>query len=101
MAPGMILSNEPGFYLPGAYGIRLENLVLVQPADVAGTKPFFSFETLTLAPFDRSLIDASILSTEEVGWLDSYHARVLREIGELVPPDVRGWLGEACLPLGG
>jgi len=101
LAPGMILSNEPGFYLPGAYGIRLENLVLVQPADVAGTKPFFSFETLTLAPFDRSLIDASILSTEEVGWLDSYHARVLREIGELVPPDVRGWLGEACLPLGG
>jgi Xaa-Pro aminopeptidase len=95
----MILSNEPGFYLPGAYGIRLENLVLVQKADCAGTKPFFRFETLTLAPFDRTLIDAALLTTAEIDWLDSYHARVLAEIGPLVPPEVGHWLGAACATL--
>ncbi len=99
LAEGMILSNEPGFYLPGAYGIRLENLVLVQRADLASEKPFYRFETLTLAPFDQTLIEPALLAAEEITWLDSYHAWVLDEIGPLVPDDVRDWLVEACAPI--
>ena len=99
LTEGMLMSNEPGFYVPGAYGIRLENLVLVQPAEFDGPKKFFRFETLTLAPFDRSLILPAILTPHEVFWLDSYHARVLAEVGPHVPPDVRDWLRDACAPL--
>jgi Xaa-Pro aminopeptidase len=97
---GMILSNEPGFYLPGAYGIRLENLLLVQDAALPDAKkPFLRFETLTLAPFDRALIDAGLLSPDERVWLDTYHARVLREVGPALEPVVRDWLAAACAPL--
>jgi len=99
LAEGMILSNEPGFYLPGAYGIRLENLLLVQPAETQGTKKFFRFETLTWAPFDRTLIKTDLLSPSEVAWLDAYHARVLALVGPNVPIDVRDWLNAACAPL--
>jgi Xaa-Pro aminopeptidase len=99
LAEGMILSNEPGFYLNGAYGIRLENLVLVRRADFPGTKPFFKFETLTLAPFDRTLIDPDLLTAEETTWLDTYHARVLHAVGPSAPPDVQAWLKEACEPI--
>jgi Xaa-Pro aminopeptidase len=100
LAPGMLLSNEPGFYLPGAYGIRLENLVLVQPADVAAAgKPFLRFETLTLAPFDRRLILAELLTADEVRWLDTYHARVLTEVGPLLDEPARAWLATACAAL--
>ena len=75
---GMILSNEPGYYLPGAYGIRLENLLLVQPAELqSASKPFLCFETLTLAPFDRQLIDPEMLDASELTWLNDYHARVM------------------------
>src|SRR6202035_4471837 len=81
IAPGMILSNEPGYYLPGAHGIRLENLLLVQEAELEATKPFLRFETLTLAPFDRRLIDPAMLDAAEIAWLDGYHDRVLREVG--------------------
>ena len=82
IAAGMILSNEPGFYLPDHYGIRLENLLLVQPAELPGaSKPFLRFETLTLAPFDTRLIDPGMLDAEERAWLDAYHARVLAEVG--------------------
>jgi Xaa-Pro aminopeptidase len=99
---GMILSNEPGFYLPGEYGIRLENLLLVQEAALPDAKkPFLRFETLTLAPFDRALLDASLLSAEERAWLDAYHARVLAAVGPGLEPDVRGWLAEACAPMVG
>ena len=73
---GMILSNEPGFYAPGEYGIRLETLLLVQPAGFAGaTKPFLGFEVLTLAPFDRRLIAPALLTAAELAWLNAYHAR--------------------------
>src|SRR6185312_7820070 len=82
IAAGMILSNEPGFYLPEQYGIRLENLLLVQPAEIAGAaKPFLRFETLTLAPFDRRLIEPGLLTAAERDWLNAYHARVLAEVG--------------------
>jgi Xaa-Pro aminopeptidase len=106
LAAGMILSNEPGYYLPGAYGIRLENLLLVQPAALPeATRPFLAFETLTLAPFDRRMIETAALTEAERGWLDAYHARVLREVGaglraaEDAP--VLAWLGEACAPVAG
>ncbi len=100
LEPGMILSDEPGFYLPGAYGIRLENLLLVQPAEFPhAAKPFLRFEVLTLAPFDRALIDPALLEPSERAWLDAYHARVLREVGPGLEPEVRSWLEGACAPL--
>ncbi|WP_406238524.1 aminopeptidase P family protein [Acetobacter orientalis] len=97
---GMILSNEPGYYQPGAYGIRLETLVLVQPLPTTeGTRPSYQFETLTLAPFDRRLIDAKSLGTEDTSILDAYHARVLHLIGPHLPPTAKKWLETACAPL--
>jgi Xaa-Pro aminopeptidase len=101
IAAGMILSNEPGYYLPGAHGIRLENLLLVQPAELPGaTKPFLRFETLTLAPFDCRLIDPAMLDSGELAWLNAYHARVLAEVGPHLDPPVRDWLSRACEPIG-
>ncbi len=100
IAPGMILSDEPGFYSPGDYGIRLENLLLVQPADLpSAVKPFLRFETLTLAPFDRALIQPSLLDGWERDWLDAYHARVLATVGPSLEPPVRSWLATACVPI--
>jgi Xaa-Pro aminopeptidase len=94
---GMILSNEPGYYLPDAYGIRLENLLLVQPAELAlASKPFLRFETLTLAPFDRRLLDPALLDAAELAWLNAYHARVLAEVGPHLDPPTRAWLADAC-----
>jgi Xaa-Pro aminopeptidase len=100
IAEGMILSNEPGFYLPDHYGIRLENLLLARPADLPNaSKPFLRFETLTLAPFDRRLIDTTLMTTEEIEWLDAYHARVLAAVGPELAPADRDWLTDACAPL--
>ena len=103
--PGMILSDEPGTYLPGAYGIRIENLLLAHAVEIEsaeserGAKPFLAFETLTLAPFERRLIEASQLSAPERAWIDAYHARVLEEIGPRLDPDAADWLARACAPL--
>ncbi len=100
IAAGMILSNEPGYYLPGAHGIRLENLLLVRPAELpAANKPFLHFETLTLAPFDRRLIDPAMLDADELAWLNAYHARVLSDVGPRLHPPVRDWLALACAPI--
>lgn len=100
LAEGMILSDEPGYYLPGGYGIRLENLLLVQRADRPGAnKPFLHFETLTLAPFDRRLIDETLLTAAERTWLDAYHARVLDQVGPALDAEARAWLEGACRPL--
>ncbi len=97
---GMILSNEPGYYLPDHYGIRLENLVLVQTAELSGAnKPFLRFETLTLAPFDRRLIDPELLEAAELDWLNAYHARVLADIAPHLDPRARAWLVESCAPI--
>jgi Xaa-Pro aminopeptidase len=98
---GMIISNEPGYYLPGAYGIRLENLLIVQPAAAqpGGVKPFLEFETITLAPFDRALIEPALLTEAERQWLDDYHARVLAEVGPKLPPEAQAWLATACAAL--
>jgi Xaa-Pro aminopeptidase len=99
---GMILSNEPGYYRSGAYGIRIENLVLVIAAQHAagGEKEINAFETLTLAPIDRRLIDPGLLTNEEQRWLDDYHARVAAALAPLVDADTRTWLAAATGPLG-
>jgi len=101
LQPGMIVSNEPGFYKDGEYGIRIENLEVVMPAeDIAGgERPMHRFEALTLAPIDRRLIDKALLSAEEVAQFDAYHARVLKEIGPRVDAEVRAWMEAACAPL--
>ena len=97
---GMILSNEPGYYREGAFGIRLENLIVVQEAPALGdNRTQLSFETLTFVPFDRRLILVSELSAEEKGWLDAYHASVLEKVGPRLQPDVLDWLTAACAPL--
>ena len=98
---GMILSNEPGYYKAGAYGIRIENLVLVvEAAAVPGAeKPLNAFETLTLAPIDRRLVVADMLTPEETDWFDGYHARVAQMLAPLVDAETRAWLAAATRPL--
>jgi Xaa-Pro aminopeptidase len=101
LEPGMVVSNEPGYYKPGAYGIRIENLVTVVAAKKPGgaEKALLAFETLTLAPLDRTLVDLDMLSTEETQWVDAYHARVMAEIGPLVDKTTAKWLKKAAAPL--
>ena len=98
---GMILSNEPGYYKAGAYGIRIENLVLVvEAAAVPGAeKALNAFETLTLAPIDRRLVVADMLTPDEMDWLDGYHARVAQMLSPLVDDETRAWLAAATRPL--
>ncbi len=98
---GMILSNEPGYYKAGAYGIRIENLVLVieAPAVAGAEKPLNGFETLTFAPIDRRLIAPLLMTADEIAWLDDYHARVVRALHPLVDDETRAWLDGATLPL--
>src|SRR4051794_17637217 len=99
---GMILSNEPGYYKEGAYGIRLENLVLVTEAQIEGAeKDMNAFETLTFAPFDRRLIEPKLMTADEIAWLDAYHARVAQMLQPLVAADTREWLDAATRPLRG
>jgi Xaa-Pro aminopeptidase len=98
---GMILSNEPGYYKTAGYGIRIENLLLViaQPTPAGGEKPLNAFETLTLAPIDRRLIDPVLLTAQEIAWLDRYHARVREVLGPLLDAPTRAWLDAATRPL--
>ena len=97
---GMILSNEPGYYRDGAFGIRIENLVVVQPApDTGEGRAMFAFETLTLAPIDTRLLLREHLSQAEIDWLNTYHARVLAELSPLVSNEARVWLAKACAAL--
>jgi Xaa-Pro aminopeptidase len=98
---GMILSNEPGYYKAGAFGIRIENLVLVvEGPNVPGAeKPLNAFETITLAPIDRRLIDTGLMTADEIAWLDGYHARVAETLAPLVDKDTQAWLRAATLPL--
>ncbi|MFA9388033.1 MAG: M24 family metallopeptidase, partial [Methyloceanibacter sp.] len=100
--PGMILSNEPGYYREGKYGIRLENLILVTPLEKieGGDRKMLGFETLTLVPFDRRLIDPKQLMPWELAWLNAYHARVRREIEPRLLSDDRPWLRHATAPIG-
>jgi Xaa-Pro aminopeptidase len=100
LEPGMIISNEPGYYKEGHYGIRIENLVLVEERKIPGAeRKMLGFETLTLCPIDRRLIKTSLLTHDERGWLNGYHARVLKVIGPLVDKETRVWLKAAAAPL--
>ena len=97
---GMVLSNEPGYYKTGAYGIRIENLVLVEHRDIPGAEgEWLGFETLTLAPIERRLVERSLLTQAEREWWNVYHARVLEVLGPLVEGEARSWLEEQCAPL--
>ena len=99
---GMILSNEPGYYKSDAYGIRIENLVLVVegPPPEGAEKPLNAFETLSLAPVDRRLIDRHMFNAEEIEWLDKYHARVLEALSPLLDTQTNAWLETATRPFG-
>ena len=101
LEPGMICSNEPGYYKEGAYGIRIENLVLVtEPRELpGGDRKMMSFETLTLAPIDRRLVVKDLLDPDEIAWLDAYHARVAETIGPELDAETRDWLTQATAPL--
>jgi Xaa-Pro aminopeptidase len=103
LEPGMIISNEPGYYKQGAYGIRIENLVLVtEPRKVSGgERELMSFETLTLAPIDRRLVLAEMLTPAELDWLNAYHARVREIIGPELGPEDRAWLERATAAIAG
>ncbi|MER9423598.1 aminopeptidase P family protein [Mesorhizobium sp. M0317] len=98
---GMMLSNEPGYYKEGSYGIRIENLILVTSADPVegGDIAMHGFETLTLAPIDIRLIRTDLLTREELHWLDTYHAWVLAEIGPMLDGETLAWLEKATAPL--
>ena len=100
LEPGMILSNEPGFYKQNEFGIRIENLVLIHEAKAVdgGERPMLGFETLTLCPIERRLIDTKLLTRDELHWLDTYHARVLKEVGDHLSGDELTWLRKACAP---
>jgi len=99
----MIVSNEPGYYKTGAYGIRIENLVAVKRADEIpeAEREMLDFETLTLAPIDRRCVEAALLTPQETAWLDAYHARVRETLSPLVDADTAAWLAEATEPLRG
>ncbi|MFP4535327.1 MAG: aminopeptidase P family protein [Spirochaetaceae bacterium] len=96
---GMVISNEPGVYRNGEYGIRIENLVVVRDAGSRGFEEFHHFETVTLFPYERKLIDVELLSEEEVRWIDGYHQRVYQELAPLVDEKGRTWLEAKTAPL--
>ncbi len=97
LKPGMIISNEPGYYREGAYGIRIENLILVtEPEDITGgEQPMMHFETLTLAPFDKNLIDTDLLTKKELKWLNQYHRTVWRTLSPELKGPAKSWLKQA------
>ena len=100
LQPGMIVSNEPGYYKAGAYGIRIENLVAVKEAEIDGAdRRYLEFETLTLAPIDRNAIDIGLLTEAEKAWLNAYHARVRAVVAPQVDDTTRAWLEEATRAL--
>lgn len=100
LLPGMILSNEPGYYKAGEYGIRIENLLLVVERDLPGGEAtMLAFETLTLAPIDRDLIDPALLTDAELMWLNAYHARVAEELAPALGAEDLAWLTSRCSPV--
>ena len=102
LEPGMVISNEPGYYKTGGYGIRIENLILVGEASPpkGAERDLLEFETLTLAPIDSNLVEASLLDDGERTWLDAYHARVRKALTPLVDKATRAWLKQATAPIG-
>ena len=101
LEPGMILSNEPGCYLKDEFGIRLENLIVIreEKSPLLAKEKLLFFETLTLAPFEKKLIELSILNKEEIGWLNKYHKKVYTTLKPLLEKKEGNWLREACKPI--
>lgn len=99
LEPGMITSNEPGFYLNNKYGIRIENLMLVKKVKNKNNKNMLFFETLTLAPIDINLINYNLLTKEEIYWLNSYHNKVFKKISNSLDKDNKNWLRKVCTPI--
>jgi Xaa-Pro aminopeptidase len=100
LQPGMVVSNEPGFYKAGYYGIRIENLqTVVEILNPLAERKMLGFETLTLAPIDRKLIDITLMNDVEIKWLNDYHARVKQVISPMVDDSTRIWLEAATLPV--
>ena len=100
LEPGMLLSNEPGYYKEGAFGIRLENLVFVtEPEDMGGDQPMMGFETITRAPFDRRLVDTALMTPQELAWLNAFHASVLQDLSPLLSGEDLAFLEAACAPI--
>jgi Xaa-Pro aminopeptidase len=103
LLPGMIVSNEPGFYLENQYGIRIENLCLVVPHTMnnkLNSRPFYRFEDLTLVPYARSLINFEELTEQEKQWVDDYHHLIFKTVSErLDDKDLREWLAQVTRPL--
>ena len=95
----MILSNEPGYYKAGAYGIRIENLVLVVPAGIASEGEYLGFETLTFVPLDRRLVDKGLLTPAEIDWWNAYHAKTFAILSPQLEGDDLAWLETECAPL--
>ena len=96
LQPGMIVSNEPGYYKAGAYGIRIENLLAVREARIAGAdRRYLEFETLTLAPIDLACVEPALLGEPERTWLNAYHQRVRDTVAPQVDAETRQWLEEA------
>jgi Xaa-Pro aminopeptidase len=100
LQPGMVVSNEPGYYKTGAYGIRIENLGAVKEAHIEGAdRKYLEFETLTLAPIDISCIDLGLMTGAEKAWLNAYHARVREVVEPQVDEATRAWLKDATRPI--
>lgn len=100
LKPGMIVSNEPGYYKTGEYGIRIENLVLVVEKDMPGAeKPMLSFETLSHVPIDRALVVSDMLTVDESEWLDAYHRNIAKRLSAQLSPEAAAWLAAACAPI--
>jgi Xaa-Pro aminopeptidase len=98
---GMMLSNEPGYYKPGAYGIRIENLILVEGRRIEdGDREMLGFETLTFSPIDLRLVEPAIMTADEIGWLDDYHGEVRKRLAADLDAETRAWLEEATRPIG-
>jgi Xaa-Pro aminopeptidase len=95
LMPGMIVSNEPGYYKAGEYGIRIENLIVVRESETAGDRKMMEFETITLAPIDLDLVEPMLMTEEEINWLNAYHERVRETLERLVDDETRTWLSHA------
>ncbi len=100
LEPGMILSNEPGYYNEGHYGIRIENLIVVEERAIpGGDRTIYGFETITWCPYERALIDLALLDEGEIAWINAYHAQVWSNLAPQVEGEAKAWLEKACLPL--
>ena len=101
LEPGMILSNEPGYYGAGRFGIRIENLIVVEPREIVGAeREMFGFETISFAPIDLNAIEPKLMDAEEIAWLNAYHAEVRAKLAPALDKATRAWLTKATRKLG-